>query len=223
MKIRKIVLLAMLSFILTGCEVTYNLTVKKDLMIESADFIYEKNDTNEAIVDDYIKNNTMAYYDMDSRRTFYYESQKILNEKNVGLRLNYEYNSDKLQNSSLLDRCYYKKSIVKTNDYILISTDGKATCFYTDDNKNIDKLTINIKTDLEVVENNADKVSNNTYTWYIDEDNYKNKPVNIKINLAESGINDTTKTILIIISVVLAISIIFVLFIKHRNKKNNKI
>ena len=87
----------------------------------------------------------------------------------------------------------------------------------------LEEVTVNIKTDYLVEEDNADKVDGNTYTWVFDRDSNKN--INMVI--------DTTETIkeidsrksnntMIIVSIVLVIGVILLLlFVKY--KKNDKI
>ena len=93
---------------------------------------------------------------------------------------------------------------------------------YTDDVKQFDSLTINIKTDLEVVENNADKVDGNTYTWVINENNYQNHPIQMRIKKGtDKGFNFWI--IIIVIIVLLLIIAIFAYNTYLKNKKRNKI
>lgn len=224
MKKIKLVFLICFSIILSGCDVEYNLTIDEDYMTESVDFLYPKSDENKEIVNDYLESDYMAYYDMDLEKEFSYEKTKIDNDDNVGLNLTYTYSGDYLQKSSLLDRCYYKKSITKTDTRVVITTDGINTCFYQDNNRNIDTLKVNITTEYKVLKNDADEVNGNTYTWNIDENNYQNKPINMKIDL-------TTKkadySFFIKIGIAIGIIILIIgfialfMFLKH--KKNNKL
>lgn len=218
----KIFVLILFVICLTGCDVTYNLTITNDYMEESVDFWYNKTSENEQLVDQYLSVEHQAYYDMNLDANYNYSQKKITNDNQVGLNLRYNYGSDKLQNSTLLDKCYYKKSVIRTDDEIVLYTDGKANCFNFDDNNSIDKLTINIKTDLKVLENNADKVNNSTYTWIIDADNYQNHPISIRISRKEmDGFNYWL--ILIIGLIIFGVVLIVFGIIYLKNRKNNNI
>lgn len=220
---KKMLWLTLLVFIITGCDVNYNLEVTNDYMIESVDFWYDNNAENEKIIDNYLEVNHQAYFDMDLGINYNYSQKKIKDDGKIGMNLRYNYSSDNLQNSSLLDRCYYKKSVTVTDSEIVLYTDGKTNCLYLDDNKNFDSLTINIKTDLPVIENNADEVNGNTYTWKINEKNYQNHPINIRIS-REDDEEQFNFWIIVIIAVIICLIILIALGVIYiKNRKNNKI
>ena len=221
MKYLKLLLL-LLVFCLTGCDVTYNLTITDDEMIESVDFWYDDTKENEKIIDQYLSVKHQAYFNMDTSVTNNYNQKKITDDGKIGMNLEYGYDENNLEKSSLIDKCYYKKSVSNTDDEINIYTDGKVSCMYMDDVKQFDSLTINIKTDLEVIENNADKVEDNTYTWVINEDNYQNHPIEIRLKKGTSN----KFNIWIVIIVLVVLLIIGLLFLYHtylKNQKRNKI
>lgn len=224
MKKIKLILLIVIAFAVTGCEAHYNLTITKTGMKESVDFLYNNTPENKSILKDYLDNDYMAYYNMNNRKSYHYDKKEINKDDTIGMNLTYTYLIDDLKKSSLLDSCYYKKSVIRTKDEIVLSTDGKAMCFYKDQDKLLDKLIINITTDLNVVENNADKVNGNTYTWIIDDTNFQNKPVNMKINLKETEEKSFAWGIILIIAGIIIISgISALIFVYIKNRKNNKL
>lgn len=215
-------LLLLLVFCLTGCDVTYNLTITDDYMTESVSFWYDDTKENENILNQYLDTNHQAYFDMDTSTAKYYNKKKITDDGKIGMNLEYEYDENNLEKSSLIDKCYYKKNVIVTDEQIVINTDNVVSCMYTDDVKQFDSLTINIKTDLEVVENNADKVDGNTYTWVINENNYQNHPIQMRIKKGtDKGFNFWI--IIIVIIVLLLIIAIFAYNTYLKNKKRNKI
>lgn len=225
MKKCKFIILILIVFTLTGCDATYNLTITEDKMMESVDFLVEDNKANRTKLNSYLESEYTAYYDMDSRNTHFYNKKEIKENKKVGMRLSYGYLSDELQNSSLLNRCYYQKSITKTDDYIVIHTDGKTTCFYKDQIKNLDTLTVNIKTALEVESHNADEVNGNVYTWKINDTNYQNKPIEMKVKLTkedEKEFNWILWLTGLIISIFIVAAVIIIIVIM-KGKNNNKL
>ena len=222
MKYLKLLLL-LLVFCLTGCDVTYNLTITNDNMIESVDFWYKDNKENEKTLDQYLSVDHQAYFDMDNSVNHNYLQKKISDDGRIGMNMEYQYDEDNLQKSSLLDKCYYKKTVINTNNEIIINTEGPVSCMYMDDVKQIDSLTINIKTDLKVIENNADKVDGNTYTWIINEENYQNHPIQIKLDkgTGEKGINYWM--IIAIVVIILIVGLVFAYITYRKNKKRNAI
>lgn len=221
MKYLKLLLL-LLVFCLTGCDVTYNLTITDDEMIESVDFWYDDTKENEKIIDQYLSVKHQAYFNMDTSVTNNYNQKKITDDGKIGMNLEYGYDENNLEKSSLIDKCYYKKSVSNTDDEINIYTDGKVSCMYMDDVKQFDSLTINIKTDLEVIENNADKVEDNTYTWVINEDNYQNHPIEIRLKKG-TGNKFNIWIVIIVLVVLLIIGLLFLYNTYLKNQKRNKI
>lgn len=221
----KFMLILFCVFVLTGCDATYNLTIDENSMVESVDFMIENTNDNKSILKEYMSSEYMAYYDMDNRETYNYTKKELSDENNIGLNLSYSYVNDELQKSSLLNRCYYKKSVIKDDGYIIITTDGNNACFYQDGVKQLDKLTVNIRTKLNVTENNADKVKDGVYTWVIDESNFQNHPINIKIELPEEKEKRSNVLIVVIIAILFVIVIggLFALYVFRKNKRNNKL
>ena len=226
MKKKYLLILLMTLFFLTGCESTYNLNINRDTMTESINFLIDNNKENKSILNQYLSSTYMAFYDMDTRKTYNYEKKEIEKKNKIGMNLLQNYAEDNLQHSSLLNQCYYIKSVIKTENSIIITTDGNNRCFYKDGQKQLDKLTINITTDLKVTENNADKVKKNTYTWNITQDNFQNHPITIKMNIPkEKSKEEITFNFIIIIVVIIIIAIIGVLgylYLKHKQRKSNE-
>lgn len=212
----------LLVFCLTGCDVTYNLTITNDNMIESVNFWYSDNEANRQLLDQYLSVSHQAYFDMDTSLTHNYNQSKMSKDDKIGMNLNYSYENDDLQKSSLLSRCYYKKNVINTDTQIVINTEGPISCMYMDGVKEFDNLEINIITKLKVLENNADKVDGDTYTWIINEDNYKDHPINIKIS-KESKWKVSFWMVIVAIIIILLICVIFAYVTYLKNKKRNKI
>ena len=90
----------------------------------------------------------------------------------------------------------------------------------------LDSITVNIETKYKVLNNNADSISGNKYTWVINRSNYKDKTISFSYDI-ENGIskNYFKDNPLIIFNICLVI-IVFVCFIiyfilnRRYNKKN---
>lgn len=216
---KKIVFLLLLLIIFTGCEANYNLTIEDDRIIESSDFILEKSDENERQLNDFYKTKYLAHFDMDKLKDYDYKKKLIDDDKHIGMNLSYIYTGTSYQNSSMLNRCFYKKSLIKTDDNIILYTEGGASCFYKDESKLLDSLNVNIKTDFDVLENNADTVKDNVYTWKFTEDNFSTKDVFIKIKKS----NKFNFIPLIFMLILIIILIIVFVIIKRKNTRINKL
>lgn len=221
---KKKIILFLLIVLFTGCDAVYNIDIDNNSVKETADFLYDNSAENEKIVNEYYKNNYMAFFDMDSLKDMMYKKKKINGRKKIGINLNYDYLANEYQNSSLLDQCYYKKSFIQNDDYIILYTEGGARCFYKDEDKLLDSLVININTKLKVLENNADEVKGNKYIWKLTEDNFTSKDIYIKIKRSKNKKNGKEGIIFLVIIISFIIIFAFVMiFTMFRDKKNNKL
>jgi len=216
-----------ISFLLTGCSVNYNLYIEKDSITESIDAYLPDTKENRDYVNILKKNRQSAYFEMNNNRTYYYKME-YENVDNM-LKLNYEYqylNSVKLQNSNALSRCYYNNSVVTAGDFLTLSTSDQVTCIYKDGEKQVDKINVNIITDLKVEEHNADHKSGNRYTWNITDKNYQKKPIYIKINTnTKKQDAEMTKKereqLLILVGILIAVVSIVICRLYIINRRNN--
>lgn len=220
----KIIILICSIFLLSGCSVEYNLTIDESTMEEDINAIFDKA-TESEIANRMEKIRRTSYYNLDTRENEYYTFKRSEDENNIILNYNYIYTSNNLYKSEAVSRCYYKRIVNVTDDYITIDTDDQVSCLYKDGEKQIDNIIVNIKTDLPVVSNNADDVKNNNYIWYINDNNYTNKPINIKIKKEpnEEYFNIDNISILIVVITIIILGIITFFIIRIKHKKNNVI
>lgn len=224
MKKRKFLLLIISVFLLSGCSAEYNLTINEDTMEEDINAIFDK-----ARESEYASNmeqiRRTAYYNFDTRENEYYTFNKREDDNNIILNYNYEYTGNNLYKSEAASRCYYKRIVNVTDENITINTDNQVACLFKDGEREIDDITVNIRTDLIVLENNADEVNDNVYTWYINDQNYTNKPIYIKIekDFQKESIVSQVIPIIIIVLVVIGIGILIYFRVQKKHMKNNQI
>ena len=222
-KIKVFVLICCL-FLLSGCSAEYNLTINNSTMEEDINAIFDKA-TESELASRMEKIRRSSFYNYDTRENEYYDFTKREDDSNIILNYNYQYTGNNLYKSEAASSCYYKRIVNVTDKYITIDTDKQVTCLYKDGNREIDDITVNIRTDLTVLENNADEVNNGVYTWYINDKNYSNKPISIKIEKQEAGepFDIESISVLIVVIVFLILCIIIYLIMRVKHKKNNKI
>lgn len=220
----KIIILICSIFLVSGCSVEYNLTIDESTMEEDINAIFDKA-TESEIANRMEKIRRTSYYNLDTRENEYYTFKKSEDENNIILNYNYIYTSNNLYKSEAASRCYYKRIVNVTEDYITIDTDDQVSCFYKDGEKQIDNIIVNIKTDLPVVSNNADSIENNNYIWYINDNNYTNKPISIKIKKErnEESFNFDNFSLIIVVATIIILGLIIFFIIRVKHKKNNKI
>ena len=239
----KKVILLILSFVfLTGCEAVYNLDVgdniiKDELIINNYDkstWVTDYFDYKDAVNKAYenlalpIDKDTPGFTEIPKGLPGYeyYKKELINTDNNYGLKLYYTFDDKKYLRSSLYP--FFTNSTLTINSYSFVFDSGTDSTYdLFKFQKNLDKLTINVKTNYKVVNNNADSVNNNIYTWVLTRDNYKSKNIHIEIDKSVKLVNKEdsdrsdliTNIILIGVGIVLFASIIVTII---KVKKSNK-
>ena len=220
MKKTKLIIMLLVLFLLTGCcDVNYNLSIDNKVMKEEIDISSTTTkETAKAFAKLYSVKQS-AYYDMDSNNTLYYDKEQKIIDGSNHIIYTYEYENANLQKSKAINTCYNRAQIIKNDDYIIIKTNTNNACMYKDGEKKINNLTINIKTDLNVKENNADIKKGNTYIWKLDKNNYNKKYIYIKISRKTKTNYSFLKSNLLLI--ILVIILIAFIIIKKRYEEVN--
>ena len=179
---KKIFLLIMISFLLSGCTAEYNLNISDKGFSETLILRAENLNDNELLIEYPIT----AFYDSEGNNedplkkesgVEYYNS-KLIKENNLN-KLTYNYNFS--ENEILLSRIIrnsFSTVIFKKydhdedgkNDYMLISTTDDFSGFKYE---NLSEVVINIRNDYKVISSNADKINGNIYTWVFNKNNSK--------------------------------------------------
>ena len=180
---KRIFLLVLLSFILCGCTAEVNIDLDRISVTEES--ILRIDTTDPEVLEDYriiFREHMPAFYDVAvteddpdvaNRGITYYDYKKT--EQNYGYDLTYKHKfSIEDYNSSRLLRNSFKSA------YVVKDSLDDTIEFYTDSDgiilmrryPQLSNVRVNIKTDLLVLETNADKVDGNVYTWNFDRSNY---------------------------------------------------
>lgn len=221
---KKLLLLLIVIFCLTGCDVNYNLVISEDSFDETITLSFLKSQNSYEDVSANLGVITPAT--LSSSETRYYDSDITEDSNYYNLIYKFNHDSTSISNAYFIRNCYPDLEIVNTNDKIEISTGNQFMCYYGDDGLKADSVNINITTKMNVLNNNADNVSGNTYTWTINETNYNNKPIEMQIQKpldVQSVIeeNDNSFTLIFVIVIMLLVILIVYLVIKFKTKKNN--
>lgn len=223
---KKLALFFFILIVATGCDGVYNLEIydnkyREDATITETNTLnwYDKNENGVSFRD---------FLDEEYNRDNYYYHKTMLSDSSA-LALNYKSDFDLNAYSSLglPYRCYDYFNIIEEDTTILISTSNKNQCY--ERYKWLDNITVNLKTNHKVLDNNADSVKGNTYTWNLTRENASDKSLQIKISkydFVNNYDNEIAKNALLIIGIVLTLAIIVALaiFIIRRIQKNaNKV
>lgn len=158
---KKILLLALLGIVLTGCSVDYSVTIDSDTFEEVVDIYANELDSSEL---EYYENSKqdkfISFYDGSDH--FY---QTGFNDASHKFSLSYDYNDYiPYSLSSIFHDCFSSSSIVTNEDKVTI----KATGFvcYNYNYTNLEDLNVYVTVhDYLVVSHNATNSEGNRYSW----------------------------------------------------------
>lgn len=203
-QIFKIFLLVFFMFLFSGCNAEYNLTITEKTFNESLDLFVDKsnldtqledygNYTYEELFDIQKTNFFPVYFDDNNIDPYatekqsnvkYYEVNSLENSSIYGMNLKYNFDYKNFYRSNIVKTAYNEITMQNNKDIYTLKTNNKCDAFNV--YSLLDTLTINISTDLEIITSNADKVSDNVYTWYITRENYQNKPIRISFDTEDN-------------------------------------
>ena len=186
---KKILILISFLLILSGCTVNYNITIDEDNIKEDINVIdnITSTRTRENIISFY--NSWYPVYSYDGiindystkldDVVYYNKSNLVENTDSLTYTFSYNHKIDDYPKNNLWTLYLINNTFTNNSDKISIYSGKGMQLFNKSD---ITNFNVNITTDLEVIEHNADRVTNNTYTWEYNLDNYRTKSVKIVLN-----------------------------------------
>jgi hypothetical protein len=210
----------------TGCDGVYNVEIYNGSFKEN--ITITESDSNNW--DDVNENGASFRELLDAeynRDNYYYKKTMISTPNELGLNYKSDFDLETYSSLGIGYRCYEYFRVVQDDKYILIITSNKNTCF--DRYKWLNNITVNVKTNHKVLDNNADKVKGTTYTWYLTRDNASNKMMQIKLSTTEHVYNYDNEVVnqaLVIIGIIggiIALCLIIFVIFKVRGNRANKI
>ena len=230
---KKIFILTLIILMMCGCSVDVNIDISNNKIKESNDITVLENAlyTKEILrtsFRDYIPIYASDLIvdtvpDKPFSDVLYYNKNTTDLGNGYIFNYSYDFDIDRYGNARTIKEGFRDYSYTYRNDIISLSTDNKGLIYF-DEYKELDEVVINIKTNYLVLENNADRVNGNTYTWIFNIDSKKS--INIVIDTSESGdkvlgiINVNT---IITVGIIGGIVLIILCLLLKKNKKNNKI
>ncbi len=213
----KILFLSLCILAFSGCSATYDLTIDKNNITEDVFVTVPKiaNQTNSY-------NNLQIPITQNTEEKTFYNYELLDNNTNYELHFNYKHTYQSFQNSYFVTRCYQNVNLLEEEDKLTLNTSNEFLCLNLEDGAVVDNVQLRIKTNLDVIQSNADEVNENTYIWNITNDNYQNKPVNIEIQKGITIIDENTPIALYVaIGIAIILIILIFLFIKSKRKIAN--
>ena len=180
---QKYIVLIIISFLLTGCNIEYNLNIDKDLKFQEditinatlSNEINKINEFNQYIPIDY-RADDISIYEKKSKDVEYYEITK----KNNNINFKYNFDIEEYTHSNLASNCYKHIVATKSDDKLILSTSKEFLCF--DTYKELDEVTIKITSRYKLIDTNSDSKENYTYIWKINKENYKDKNIYLSMD-----------------------------------------
>lgn len=176
---KKILILFMICFSLTGCNTKVNLKIDEKKAYEKIT-IYDlkTNIYSNNILDEEVQSNLDAF-EMEYE---YYDIKEFENNGNIGKTYELSENLELWWELSHVRPCYEMFDFRKTNTHISLNTSDEYRCGYL---YGANDVTVVVESDLTVESSNADKVDGNKLIWNINNDNYKNKSIKFSYKLLE--------------------------------------
>lgn len=212
MRYIKFLFITLIVLIVSGCTKEYKLYISDNKFVEK--FHMEINETN-----DYSYVLDGDFYPLHN--DFEHKFQKSLKAKkgNKILDLEYSYTPDEFVNANSFNQCFDEREVLNKDEFYTIKLSKPNGCMFNEN------YSINIITNNKVIENNADKVNRNQYTWYVNNNDRDSFNLVIKVEKGTAKTVVEKYSIVIYIAIGLILFIIFIvgsIFVK-KAKKNNKV
>ncbi len=192
---KKAIFLILILFIISGCTADVNLTITDDTISEEISINYFTNDqtSKEEILNSFRKNipayNNVIVADTEEDEkqdgTLYYNYKN----KDLGTGYNFNYKYDfpfaTYNSARSVKRAFKSANFTKStkDNIITISTDSTGIKLF-EEYPELSSVTINIKTNNEVLESNG-QYQNGVYTWRFNKNDYK-KNIYLKMKTKET-------------------------------------
>lgn len=171
---KRILVILILTVLISGCSVNYEVKIGGSTLKESTTFIDNQKDTAEINTAMSTYTNVFFHDGFNPFEIIQYSNRKYYNKSIVnegyGVNFNYVFDFEKYSGSSVANYCFEDLFFgTSGNEYYLDTRKGNFTCF--DKYPELTDVTVKIIIDTEVFEHNASTVAGNEYTWMFNRNN----------------------------------------------------
>ena len=184
---KKVFVLIITLFMVSGCTINYDLTIKDGKITENLKFNVtnkEYSDYAKRITEEEVEKDSYKFFKTFEIPIFNHTPNKFLNKKltknSDSLDVNYSYDKFSYENfntSYMINNCFDEYVVLNDEDYYYISANGEFICYY-------DTTTISLKTDKKMLHTTA-KYKDCVYVYEINKDNYKDVNIIFQIDKDE--------------------------------------
>lgn len=223
---RKFLFIIFIIILCSGCRAEYNLTINDDLSVdenvlatEDEEFFkeYEKSSIGRVvgfILEPYL----------DTLNENDYVTNSHITSGRSGATFSKKFSSiEEYANNNLFSSQYAENVDYSTDgNKITLSVKGQFSKAEQDQTRfPIDEAAISIKLPFKVIENNADKVNGDVYTWIFTENDTKEREIKITFDKSKIKKDINYLYVGIVIGIIILLIVLFMVYNKIRTKQNN--
>lgn len=216
----KKIILILLILVVSGCSTQYNLKIDGKKFKEDINIIINKSEIPAPSPIDGVETDDPITPFLTGDTTVFFQNDDIIYNKIVeefdnyyNINMSYQYNGNEFKNSNSLQLCFENIDFSESKNY-KINLSGTFYCMYSD------SVSINIESKNRVINNNADSVNGNVYTWNITQENKDNVNIQFEVTKHNTYFEIMFYAGLVVVFVGI---VIFIKKIVEKNKKNNEI
>ena len=205
--------------LLSGCTVKYDLTINLDKTLTetisgrvTSEELYQDEDKQDINI--YIENLEFATPMIDNEGVYNKSITEESKYKEFVFTYNYNQNYSK---SNVLNQCFQNINYEETDNEYVFDLSGQFYCLLSK------KVEINLISSYGVLENNADKVKGNKYTWIINNPDDVNIHAIITKDVIYSERDDNLFTIINIVGFSLFAVVLVISIVIYKKKSNDDI
>lgn len=222
---KKFILILLMIGLCCGCQVKYQVNINEDLTVEervratrSAEFFegYENSSVGRVV-------GIILRPYLDTLNENEYVVNNYITETNSGVTINKKYSSldEYAKNTIFISQFGDKINVTKDGSKITISTKGQFSYSEQDQSRiPVNSASISIKIPFKVIENNADSVNGDVYTWNFKSTESKERKIELVFD--KDKIASDSNGLGVIIGVVILVIILIVGLIAFKNFKEKK-
>lgn len=219
-KIIKYIFFLISVFIITGCNVNYELSYNDGIFNENI-YFYENQKTfiDELSNQDNVDLLADEMYKLEKNNNIFNKNFKY-NDTYAGYEYVSTFNDNVTSLPTIANKCYENINITKNENTLIIQTSNEFLCY--DRFKYLNNINLKFKTNYKIIDSNADEINENELIFKINENVKNYKPIYIKLELKNVIKKQSNNIPLIFTIIIISIFISILAFVYIKRKKNNE-